>query len=228
MIPRISRKSAFTLIELLTVIAVIAVLAAILIPVVGKVRHSANSSKSVSNLREIGKAVSLFTVQSKGKFPLLNRKLSNPNSSSQYFWSQALEEEIFDWDRSKSGTHQIFVDPTASKNHAISDYGASTYVFLDANPNNPARSETGLSLNVILNPAQTLVVCTAYARNSGAASWYVQGDYARGGNPTNIPEPRLGQDEVGVVFADGHVELLSEEKVNELEFRKKLFDPSVL
>lgn len=228
MLPHIPRKSAFTLIELLTVIAVIGVLAAILIPAIGKVRHSANSSKSVSNLREIGKAVSLFTVQHRGTFPLLNRNLSNPNSPAQFFWSQALEEEILDWDRSKSGTHPIFVDPTAEKNHKISDYGASTYVFLDANPNNPARSESGLSLHAILNPSETLVVCTAYAKNSGAASWYVQGDYARGGEPTNIPEPRLGQNQVGVVFADGHVELLSEEKVNELEFRKKLFDPSVL
>lgn len=221
-------KSAFTLIELLTVIAVVGVLAAILIPAVGKVRHSANSSKSVSNLREIGKAVSLFTVQNRGNFPLLNRSLSNPSSNSPFFWSQALEEEIFDWDRSTSGTHPIFVDPTAEKNHAISDYGASTYVFLDANPNNPARSEQGLSLYSILNPSETLVVCTAYAKNSRAASWYVQGGYARGGEPNNIPEPRLGQNEVGVVFADGHVELLSQEKVNDLEFRVKIFDPSVL
>jgi prepilin-type N-terminal cleavage/methylation domain-containing protein/prepilin-type processing-associated H-X9-DG protein len=226
--PQKPRQSAFTLIELLTVVAVVAVLAAILIPAIGKVRHSANSSKSVSNLREIGKATSLFTAQNKGVFPLLNRRPSNPNSASQFFWSQALEEEIFDWDRSVSGTHPIFVDPTAEKNHKISDYGGSTYVFLDANPNNPARSEAGLSLNSILNPSETLIVCTAYAKSSGAASWYVQGNYALGGNPDNIPQARLGQNEVGVVFADGHVELLSEEKVNELDFRRKLFDPSVL
>lgn len=226
--PKNRKTSGFTLIELLTVIAVIAILAAILIPALGKVRHSANTSKSVSNLREIGKCILLYSNQNKGTFPLLNRRLDNPNSSSPYFWSQALEEEILQWDREKSGTHPMFVDPTATLNHQISDFGGSTYVFLDANPNNPARSDRGFKVNSLLEPSNTLVVCTAFAKNSGRASWYVQGDFARGGEPNNLPEARLGGGEVGVVFADGRVELLSQEKVYDLEFRQKLFDPSVL
>ncbi|MEN8661727.1 MAG: prepilin-type N-terminal cleavage/methylation domain-containing protein [Lentimonas sp.] len=222
-----SNRSAFTLIELLTVIAIIAILAAILIPAVGKIRHSANSSKSVSNLRQIGNAVALYTNQNKGVFPLLNRDPKDVNSSSQYFWSQALEREILQWNRADSGTHPMFVDPTADLNHQISDYGASTYIFLDANPNNPSRSTSGLNVNSLENPARTLVVCTSYARNSGRASWYVQGNFASGGEPNDVPHARLNSNDVGVVFADGHTELLSEEKVYDLEFRQKLFDPTV-
>jgi prepilin-type N-terminal cleavage/methylation domain-containing protein len=221
------RRAAFTLIELLTVIAIIAVLAAILIPVVGKIRHSANSSKSISNLRQIGNAVALYTNQNNGIFPLLNRDAKNVDSSNPYFWAQALEAEVLEWNRADSGTHPIFVDPTADLNHQISDYGGSTYVFLDANPNNPERSTAGLNVNALAEPAKTLVVCTAYAKNSGRASWYVQGDFAKGSEPNNLPEARLNSDEVGVVFADGHTELLSQEKVYDLEFRKKLFDPEV-
>ncbi len=220
------RKSAFTLIELLTVIAIIAILAAILIPAVGAIRHSANSSKSAANLREIGNAVRLYTNQNKGVFPLLNRDASNVDSVTPKFWAQSLEEKVLEWDRNQSGTHPMFVDPTATLNHQISDYGGSTYIFLDANPNNPARSINGLNVNSLEEPAKTLVVCTAYAKNSGRASWYVQGDFAKGSEPNNIPEARLNSEEIGVVFADGHVELLDREKVYDLEFRKKLFDPS--
>ena len=63
------KTSAFTLIELLTVIAVIAVLAAILIPAVSKVRHRAQATKAVSNIRQIGAAALLYANEHKGKVP---------------------------------------------------------------------------------------------------------------------------------------------------------------
>lgn len=54
---------AFTLVELLTVIAIIGVLAAILIPVIGKVRSSARDAVCLSNLRQIGTAITLYTSE---------------------------------------------------------------------------------------------------------------------------------------------------------------------
>lgn len=223
-----SRRSAFTLIELLTVIAVIAVLVAILIPALSAVRHRANSAKSMSNLRQIGNTVTLYTVQNKGVFPLLNRSPKDVNSGEQYFWSEALEKEILEWDRDVSGTHTMFVDPTATLNHQISDYGGSTYIFLDANPNNPARSTSGLTMNSVSDPSRTIIVCTSYAKNSGRASWYIQASFAKGAEPINVPEARLNNNQIGAVFADGHVELLDYEKVyDDLELREKLFDPYV-
>jgi prepilin-type N-terminal cleavage/methylation domain-containing protein len=50
-------RSAFTLIELLAVIAIIALLAALLIPVVGRARKSAENAKCVSNMRQLGTAL---------------------------------------------------------------------------------------------------------------------------------------------------------------------------
>lgn len=59
----------FTLIELLTVIAIIAVLAAILMPVIGRVRESAQGSRCATNLRQVGIAIQSYASDHKGTLP---------------------------------------------------------------------------------------------------------------------------------------------------------------
>lgn len=61
--------SAFTLTELLAVIAIIGILAAIIIPIVGKVRHSASKTQCRANLRQTGLAYLLWANDYKGKIP---------------------------------------------------------------------------------------------------------------------------------------------------------------
>lgn len=63
------RLRAFTLVELLTVIAIIAVLAAILIPTVGQVRASAQSSRCATNLRQTGVVIQSYASDNKGSLP---------------------------------------------------------------------------------------------------------------------------------------------------------------
>ncbi len=53
-------KLAFTLIELLVVIAIIAILAAILFPVFAQAKAAAKSTQSISNLKQIGLAWTLY------------------------------------------------------------------------------------------------------------------------------------------------------------------------
>ena len=219
------------MIELLTVIAIIGILAAILIPVVATVRHSARSSQSISNLRQIGMALSLATTERNDRFPFLNENVAG----EAVFWPEILEDIVFDWDRYERGTgprgrkHEIFDDPTMRReiNHPISDYGANIYVMLDNNPNNPNRAEGGgLPLSAVLDPSRIITVCTAHATTNNRASWYIQGEFVRGGSPANIPHARLGAGMIGAVFVDGHVESIPPDVIfNDQTARRRLFDP---
>ncbi len=63
-----SRKSAFTLLELLTVIAIIGILSAILFPVYAQVRVSAYRSSDMSNMNAIRTALQLYKTD-QGAYP---------------------------------------------------------------------------------------------------------------------------------------------------------------
>ena len=59
--PRVDRRRGFTLIELLVVIAIIAILAAILFPVFARARESARKSTCLSNLKQLGLAMTMYS-----------------------------------------------------------------------------------------------------------------------------------------------------------------------
>jgi prepilin-type N-terminal cleavage/methylation domain-containing protein len=63
------RPDGFTLIELLVVIAIIAILAAILFPVFAQARESARKTACVSNVKQLGLAVMMYTQDYDEMYP---------------------------------------------------------------------------------------------------------------------------------------------------------------
>jgi prepilin-type N-terminal cleavage/methylation domain-containing protein/prepilin-type processing-associated H-X9-DG protein len=64
-------RRGFTLVELLVVIGIIALLISILLPSLRRVREAANVATCLSNLRQMGLGIEMYSQLSKGQMPLV-------------------------------------------------------------------------------------------------------------------------------------------------------------
>lgn len=95
----------FTLIELLVVIAIIGILAAILLPALGRARETASRTKCISNLKDIGLAMTMYCGDNEGWFPFYGAIGTTDVSIPNRFLSPLYPEYETDW--------AIFVCPSS-------------------------------------------------------------------------------------------------------------------
>jgi prepilin-type N-terminal cleavage/methylation domain-containing protein/prepilin-type processing-associated H-X9-DG protein len=162
--------SGLTLIELLVVIAIIAILAAILFPVFAQAREKARATTCLSNLKQIGIAVSMYTQDYDNQYPsqqkdgvlvnLPNGPVVYPNEEQNYMTA------LFPYIKNT----QIFVCPSDKPNPGTGDYAvhklkggwANGYHFNGTFLSNPPGCKpgtcSGLAEAAVVNPSNTQIM----------------------------------------------------------------------
>jgi prepilin-type N-terminal cleavage/methylation domain-containing protein/prepilin-type processing-associated H-X9-DG protein len=212
------RIRAFTLIELLVVIAIISILAAILFPVFARARENARRASCMSNLKQIGLGVLMYTQDYDENYPITF------TSTPSAVWYTML----FPYVKST----QLFRCPsdsntTTAKNSSVA--GQGSFVVSYAYNYKYGVSGTPTSLSAIASPSTAVIMSDGGAqvdadgRVSASSSLTTKAAGARfladsGHYSTQVKAAPGSSDYVGpairhldtvnVLFADGHAKAL--------------------
>ncbi len=107
---RKTKIAAFTLIELLVVIAIIAILAAILFPVFAQARESARKTTCLSNLKQLGIGMTMYSSDNDDQAVPWNLRVNNKNLYDQFKVSLCWDRLIQPYVKN----NQVFACPSDS------------------------------------------------------------------------------------------------------------------
>ena len=140
-------RSAFTLIELLVVISIIAILAGITLPVVQTSLINARIMRALSDARQIGTALVLYSQDNDGAFPKDKNDYNETISSSNDAFRSLIPKY--------APTESIFAVPTSKAGPKVDERITTPHDILQAGENHWAYVS---GLNASSNPMWPLIV----------------------------------------------------------------------
>ena len=111
------RSSGFTLIELLVVIAIIAILAAILFPVFAQAREKARQTACLSNMKQIGLGLAMYTQDYDERMPCAFAQIQSPELPDGA-WIIPYDMQILPYIKNE----QVFSCPSDSTTGWVKDF----------------------------------------------------------------------------------------------------------
>jgi prepilin-type N-terminal cleavage/methylation domain-containing protein len=201
------RIKAFTLIELLVVIAIIAILAAILFPVFAKAKEAAKATAGLSNVNQMGKAITLYQTDYDDRY-LLTAYMASDGST--VLWHDILDAYLKNkevWYCPGSA-----VKRTDASGAQTSHWGYNFQYLTDFQMDfSNADGHSAISGTALNDPAATVVL--AAARSSVPESWC--GDDGKLLLPPSSPDADcygrpdpVALDTVPITWADTHAKRL--------------------
>ena len=194
LIPHLSylqRKTAgsFTLIELLVVIAIIAILAGMMLPALNKARAAARMSSCSGNLREVGRAVLQYSMESGDLTVPISGKWRNMGGTDKMTWAYyvrsyaGIKDDNPDLSSNqidnvpKNQRHGVFTCPAFTSklgfwNYCYPQYGMMEYYIGGIDPSTyPVKTyKKGWKMHHISQPSRKAYICDSVYSNQTAAN----------------------------------------------------------
>lgn len=190
------KRRGFTLIELLVVIAIIAILAAILFPVFARAREAARQSSCVSNLKQLGTSMLMYTQDYDEALP----GAAPFNSASPYgHWVLAYNNG--------AGQNAGQPGPFPVDQGALYPYVKNTQVYICPSDSLGQTKRLSYTMNAAchfqkLAAAQTVSTTPLFVDESTTLN---DGYFAYGGNTGGDIPSLIHNEGANLCFLDGHV-----------------------
>jgi prepilin-type N-terminal cleavage/methylation domain-containing protein/prepilin-type processing-associated H-X9-DG protein len=209
------KRRAFTLIEILVVIAIIALLAAIIFPVFSRARESARAISCLSNLKQIGMGLAMYSEDYAGRYPIAGGEISwdaVDSSTGNGPWMQQMQSYL--------KNRQVFHCPSDGDSE-YSYFLGSRAAYVAVTPPAFAATDT----RRIEYPTAFVVSGDTFSRNgSFEVTDADKDDYSQncvGGEVNGTPSIEWQRHNGGqnILFADGHAKRFTRYNPELMTFR---------
>ena len=214
-------RHAFTLTELLVVIVIIAILAAILVPAISRSRVQARQVACLSNMRQIGTALLLYTGENDGEFPPTTH---STGTKFEKAWIFQLERLIPDLDKVRICPADPFAKERLANNG--SSYTLNSHVFVPTIGPFGQKRDSFTNIRRIVYPAHTFLAfiisdqqgVTMMSDHTHSDRWgrnwlRVCLDIEPNRHRSGASNAMRTNGSANYLFADGHVENIEAEKI---------------